>query len=62
MATAYKCDRCGCFFEEKPVNRSGLVIYKNCSSRDICQDCHDKFLSFWFEPVNAKKEKKDNEN
>ena len=58
----YKCDRCGAFYEKKPENKTGLLIYKNLVSKDVCKDCLNEFTRFWFEPVNAKKEKKDDEN
>lgn len=61
MAMAYKCDRCGVFYEKKPENKTNLIIYKNLTAKDICQGCLDEFVRFWFEPANAKKEKKDDE-
>ena len=57
MATAYKCDRCDKFFEKKPVNSSGLFVFKKNASvpQDICENCLSEFVRFWFEPRNTHK-------
>lgn len=62
MATAYKCDRCGQYFDEKcneyneslDVEFDSIILMKQslplqCSSQaDLCPDCLMSF-SLWFE-------------
>ena len=60
MATAYKCDRCGVFYENKPENKAGLSISRHHSVKDICGSCIEELARFWFEPINTQKKEKEN--
>lgn len=66
---AYKCDRCGGFYEERPVevlseisrifDRHVYGIAFECTSRtyslDLCSDCLAEFKA-WYESGAAVKE------
>lgn len=57
MATAYKCDRCGKFYDEElqkyPYNPMIFICSGNvCDhSADLCEACYESFMVWWNKPT-----------
>ena len=63
MSSAYKCDRCGKFYSENPIDpkecildshririlRYGTRIFDD-GPHDLCDDCVKNFISWWKDP------------
>ncbi|MBO7450230.1 MAG: hypothetical protein J6U54_07640 [Clostridiales bacterium] len=68
MSIAYKCDRCGKLYSEKPQNYNYKPMILTCStngnrhdhSADLCNECFDSFMEWWDKPtINPLKLSKD---
>lgn len=50
MANAYKCDRCGAFYEGSTSRRKWNIAKDNhpygLLHLDICDDCYSEFVKF----------------
>jgi hypothetical protein len=60
MSIAYKCDRCGKFYDENSKNHAGEPrIFTTCSissskydhRADLCEECYESFMEWWNKPT-----------
>lgn len=65
MAKAYKCDRCGEYFNICPdvdvivsKKKAGNVDKIEFNIQDLCQNCHDELIEWWEVGRWAKKKSK----
>lgn len=57
MSKAYKCDRCGDFFEpgdQGEIKNSPYGVWKGNSSADLCPACRDELHKWYTEPDKSK--------
>lgn len=53
MASAYKCDRCGEFYEPQEQEKGDFGIYEitggflNPNEKDICPACRKELAEWW---------------
>lgn len=59
MSRAFKCDRCGGFYEPQGyINDSFVICKSNLVKADICPICQVEFDA-WFNKAKKLKEEKD---
>lgn len=58
MAKAFKCDRCGGFYEpgskskcEYSVTKMNWNSQSNPKAQDLCPQCYGSFERWWSEPM-----------